>query len=76
MELHQTDNLRVKLIHSNYQEPENTYDRYEVGSNGVESIKEHRPKNGNELHCFVITYKDGKVIKSFNPIHVEYFKVN
>ena len=50
------------------------YDFYEVGRSKVVEILENEPKNGMQLHNFIIKYSDGKVVKAFNPNHVEYFK--
>lgn len=57
------------------------FDDYEVGKPNfkkevITNIEEHVPTNGMELHNFVITYDNGRVIKVFNPNYVEYFPVD
>jgi hypothetical protein len=48
------------------------YDKDEVGKNGVVSIQENQPMNGNELWNFVVKYDDGSVKRVFNPNRIEY----
>lgn len=57
------------------------YDTYELGKPRVDgsvivSIEENEPRNGMQLHNFVITFDTGRVIKVFNPNYVEYENVN
>lgn len=50
------------------------YERYTVGVNGVMSIEENEPHNGNQVWNYVVNHEDGESCRIFNPNFVEYFK--
>lgn len=75
--------MKVKTLLANWRQVGSTidscgadedFDKYEVGENGVIEIQEFEPKNGMQLHNFLIIYEDGKRTRVFNPNHVNYFK--
>lgn len=78
---------KVKVLLANWHQYQDgteageVYDTYEVGKprtdgSVIVNIEENEPRNGMQLHNFVITFDTGKVIKVFNPNYVEYENVN
>lgn len=49
------------------------WERAEVGKNGVISIEENEPRNGNQVWNYVLVGENGVVVRIFNPNFVEYF---
>lgn len=49
------------------------YSTAEVGKNGVISIEENEPRNGNQVWNYVVVGEHGVMARIFNPNFVEYF---
>lgn len=72
--------MKVKTLLANWHQNGNLsdgagedFDKYEIGVSGVAEIIEKEPQNGMQLHHFIVKYKDGVVVKVFNPNHVVYY---
>lgn len=72
---------KVKQIRFNWHAVGSTIDRdgagedwhaYQVGE-GVVSIEENEPHNGNQLWNYVVEMENGCSFRVFNPNFVEYF---
>ena len=74
------ENRKVKSINFNWHQvvdgPHDsgeTYNRLEVGIDGVTAITENEPHNELQQWNYIVDFQDGSTVRIFNPNYVEYY---